>query len=200
MPDQTLKDIKKDIYLLLHKAEEMLDLTEDAFTKNRLAALDKAGGLAAEIHKKEDALTEAVSRIAPSDAGARAIVSVPGHIEKVATNIERIIDNIRVKIKEGLLFSDKAIQETNTITAKAKEMLKKAGEAAVTGSDARVHETVASSEAIIRMASDFATAHEDRLVTGECSPKSSSTYLCMLYAFEDMAAHTRDALRKMAVK
>ena len=72
-------------------------------------------------------------------------------------------------------------------------MLKKAGEAAVTGSKATIESALAESDAIERMANDFATAHEDRLVTGECSPKSSSTYLCILYAFEDMGAHIKDA-------
>jgi len=33
MPPKTVKDIKKDIYLMLHKAQEMLDLTADAFEK-----------------------------------------------------------------------------------------------------------------------------------------------------------------------
>jgi hypothetical protein len=37
-------------------------------------------------------------------------------------------------------------------------------------------------------------------VTGECSPKSSSTYLCILYAFEDMGAHIKDATKRLAGK
>jgi hypothetical protein len=53
---------------------------------------------------------------------------------------------------------------------------------------------------MIHMSNEFATAHEDRLVAGECSPKSSSNYLCILYAFEDMASHTKDALNKLAPK
>ena len=31
MPEQTIKDLKKEIYLVMHKAQEMLELTEDAF-------------------------------------------------------------------------------------------------------------------------------------------------------------------------
>jgi len=200
MPDQTLKDIKKDLYLLMHKAEQMLELTEDAFTKSKTASLDQAASLAGEIRAKEDALTEKLAKLATSDSAARAILSVPVHIEKIAVSIERIITNVRVKIKEGLLFSDKAVQETGRLLVQGKEMLKKAGEAIVTSSPESMETVRIDSESMIRLANDFATTHEDRLVAGECSPKASSNYLCMLYAFEDMAAHAKDAVKKLSVK
>ena len=81
---------------------------------------------------------------------------------------------------------------------KGKEVLKKAGEAVVTGSATGSEAVRTESEAMVQMANTFSTAHEDRLVTGECSPKSSSNYLCILYAFEDVASHTKDVLRKMS--
>lgn len=198
MPDQSMKDIKKEIYLLIHKAEQMLELTEDAFMKNRPGTLDQAGSLAREIKAKEDLLTEKLAKAAPGSVEARAILSVPMHIEKIAISIERIADNIRVKIKEGLLFSDKAIQETGMMMKKGKEVLKKAGEAVVTGSAAGMEAVRTDSDAMVRMANEFSTAHENRLVTGECSPKSSSNYLCILYAFEDLASHAKDVLKKMS--
>ncbi len=200
MSDQALKDIKKDIYLMIHKAGEMLELTEDAFAKSRLSALDEAKEISREIKTKEDVLTEKLAKAATTNSEARAILSVPVHIEKIAVSVERIMDNIRLKIQEGILFSDKAIQESGRMIAKGKEVLKKAGEALVTGSTTAAETVKTESDAMIKMATDYATAHEERLVTGECSPKASSTYLCMLYAFEDLAAHTRDVLRKTTGK
>ena len=198
MSDQVLKDAKKDIYLMIHKAGEMLELTEDAFTKSRLAALDEAKEIAREIKVKEDLLTEKLAKTAGANAEARAILAVPVQIEKIAVSIERVMDNIRMKIQEGILFSDKAIQESGRMIAKGKEVLKKSGEALVTGSAAAIQTVQKESDAMIKLSNDYATAHEERLVTGECSPKASSTYLCMLYAFEDLAAHTREILKKMS--
>jgi len=195
---ETVKDVKKDIFLIMHKAQEMLELTEDGFAKNKLAALDQADDLAKEIHAKEDALTATLAKIAAANSEARTLLPVPAHIEKIATSIKRITESSRARIKEGMLFSDKAILETGKLFAKTKEVLKKAGEAAVTGAKATVETTLADSDAIERMANEYATAHEERLVTGECSPKSSSTYLCILYAFEDMGAHIKDATRKLS--
>lgn len=198
MSEQTVKDLKKDIYLIMHKALEMLELTEDGFAKNRLSALDQADELAKEINTKEDALTDALAKMASTNSEARSLLTVPSHIEKIATSIARITDNSRVRIKEGMLFSDKAIFETGKLFAKTKDVLKKAGEAAVTGAKATVESTITDSNTIERMANEFATAHEERLVSGECSPKSSSTYLCILYAFEDMGAHIKEATKRLA--
>ncbi len=198
MAEQTIKDVKKDIYLIMHKALEMVELTEDGFTKSKLSALDQADELSKEIHTKEDALTATLAKLASANGEARKILTVPSHIEKIATSIKRITENSRCRIKEGMLFSDRAILETGKLFTKTKEVLKKAGEAAVTGAQATIAGAVSESDAIERMANDFATAHEERLVTGECSPRSSSTYLCILYAFEDMGAHIKDATRRLA--
>ncbi len=198
MSEQSVKDLKKEIYLIMHKALEMIELAEDGFTRSKLSALDQAEELSREIHAKEDALTAALARLAAGNTEARAILTVPSHIEKIATSIKRIMENVRTRIREGMLFSDKAILETGRLFSKTKEVLKKTGEAAVTGAKASIDNALRESEAIEKMANDFATAHEERLVTGECSPKSSSTYLCILYAFEDMGSHIKDAAKRLA--
>jgi Na+/phosphate symporter len=200
MSEPTVKDLKKDIYLAMHKAQSMLELTEDGFMKSKASSLDRADELAVEIQAKEDNLTTLLARMASANNEARTILTVPAHIEKIATSIKRIGENSRNRIKEGLLFSDKAILETGKLFTKSKDILKKAGEAAVTGSQATLQSVLADSDALERMANDFATAHEERLVTGECSPKSSSTYLCILYAFEDMGAHIKNTITKLSGK
>jgi len=198
MPEQTLKDLKKEIYLTMHKTQEMLELTEDGFTKNKIASLDQAEEIAKEIHQKEDVLTAALAKMSAVDPGAREIISVPAYVEKIATSIKRMTEASRIRIKEGMLFSDKAVMETGKLFAKSKDILKKSSEAAVTGTRATAEAIIADSDILERMANEFATAHEDRLVAGECAPKSSSTYLCLLYAFEDMGAHVKDVTKKLA--
>lgn len=200
MPELTTKDIKKDIYLMLHKSQEMLELTADAFNKNRTPKLEEAMEISREIHTKEDALTAALAKIASSNNEARTIVSVPAHLEKIATSIKRMIDNTQTRIKEGQLFSDKAIHEAGTLFTTTREILKKAGDTIVTGNKAASEAVMKESDKLVRMANDFAAAHEQRLVSGEASPKSSTTYLCILYAFEDLAWHLKETVRKLTAQ
>ncbi len=197
MSGDALKEIRKDLYLMLNKSREMLDLTEDAFTKNRIAQIDQAEELAGEIQSKEDLLTEKLAKLSSTMPEARAMISVPAHVEKIAATIKRVQDNVRSRIKDGMLFSDKAIQETGIMFVKAKELLKKAGEAMVAGTRKQAEDIIAESDALERLVSEFTTAHENRIVSGESTPKSSTVYLCILYAFEDMAGHVKNAVRKI---
>lgn len=200
MPEQTIKDLKKEIYLMMHKAQEMLELVEDGFMKSKLASLDQADELVKEIHSREDILTTTLAKMASANNEARTLLTVPSHIEKIATIIMRITESSRTRIKEGLLFSDKAVNETEKLFAFTMDVLKKSAEAAITGSESAVKTTIADADAMERMANNFATAHEDRLVTGECSPNSSSTYLCILYAFEDMGTHIKNVVKRLSAK
>lgn len=200
MAEQTMKDLKKDIYLMLHKSLEMMELIEDGFVKSKVSALDQAEDLAKDIQVREDRLTETLSKLAAANSEARGILGVPGHIEKIAYNLRRLNDGIRTKNKEALLFSDKAMQETGTLFAKAKEILKNASDAAVTSNTAAADKVKSEAEALVGLADGFATAHEDRLVAGECSPKTSSTYLCILYSFEDVVSHAKEVVKKLTAK
>ena len=196
MSGDAIKEIKKELYLMINKSREMLELTEEAFMKSKPAALDQASEIAGEIHAKEDELTGQIAKLAAATPDARRILTLPGSIEKVATTIQRIQDNTRNRIRDGILFSDKAIHEAGTMFTKAKEVLKKAGEAVVTGGKQTVDEVINESNAIEQMVIDYSTAHEDRIITGECSPKSSTIYLCILYAFEDMAGFIKDTMKR----
>jgi Na+/phosphate symporter len=200
MTEQTVKDLKKEIYLVMHKAQTMLEFTEEGFMKNKISSLDEADEVAKEIHAKEDILTADLAKLAATSSEARAMLSVPASIEKIATYIRRIGENSRERIKYGLLFSDKAIAETGTLFAKARDILKKAGESAVTNSVATIDAVITETDSLERMANEFATAHEERLVTGECSPKSSSNYLCILYAFDDMGEQIRNSVKRLSGK
>jgi phosphate:Na+ symporter len=200
MAEQTLKDLKKEIFMTMHKAQEMLELAEEGFIKNKLSSLSQADELTKEIHVKADSLTAALAKMASANNEARSLLAVPAHIEKIAVSIKRIIEGSRSRTKEGMLFSDKAVRETAQLFAKTKDALKKAGEATVTGTQALIENTLAESDSISRMANDFATAHEERLVTGECSPKSSSIYLGILYAFDDVGANVKDTVKRLSGK
>lgn len=198
MSGESLKEVKKELYLMLQKTREMLEFTEEAFSTNKLSPLDNAEELAHEIHAKEDAMTESLAKMASGNAAVRALVSSPAQIEKAATCIKRIVDSTRTRIKDGLLFSDKAIQETSVLFGKAKDALKRSGEVIVTGTAKAGDEVIAQLDEIERIASDFTTAHENRIISGEASPKSSTIFLCILYAFDEMAGYVKSVVKRAA--
>jgi Na+/phosphate symporter len=200
MAEQTVKDLKKELYLLMHKMQEMLDLAEDGFTKNKLSTLAEADELAKEIHAKEDSLIAALAERAAIDNEARSLLAIPSLIANTTSSINRIVEGCRTRAKDGLLFSDKAVSEAKKLFGTSKNALKHAGEATVTGAKASIDTALLESAALMRMSNEFATAHEERLVAGICKVSCSSTYLRMLYAFEDIGAHMKDAVKRLSTK
>jgi Na+/phosphate symporter len=198
MPEHTVKEIKKDIYLMLHRSLEMLELTADAFVHGTSSKLTEAMDISAEIHSKEDALTGSLAKLSSTNDDARAILSVPASVEKIASAIEQIIGHTRQKIKENMLFSDKAVQEIKLLFTKTEAVLKKTADAAATGSQATLEAVTKDSDAVVKMAIDFATEHEDRLISGEASPKSSTVFLSILTIFEYLAWNAKEIVKKTA--
>ncbi len=200
MAEQSLKDIKNDLYLTLHKVRELVDLAEDAFSKNKLSSLNQTDELVQEIQSKEVQIIASLANMAPTNEEARSLLSVPSHIKSVSSSTMRIIENIRKRIKGGVLFTDKAILETQKLFASVQNALKKCGDAMVTGEKSAIESVLAESEAIGRMTIEFSTAHEERLVNAKCCSLASSTYLDMLHAFEDVGMHIKNAMRKLSGK
>lgn len=200
MPEQAIKEIKKDIYLMLHKCVEMLNLSADAFVKNTPSKLAEAIEISKEIHAKEDALTAALAKMGSSHAEARTILAVPAYIEKIAVSIESIIDHTRQKAKEDILFNDKAIQDAKLLFTATQDVLKKTADITVKSSTTAADGIMRESDKIVRMSLDFATAHENRLISGEASPKSSSVFLFILYTIEDLVWFAKEIVRKMTGK
>jgi Na+/phosphate symporter len=200
MSDKDVKELRKEIYLLMHNIREMLEFTQDGFLKNRLSSLNQADDLSREIRVKAETLTAAIAKSASTDDQARSLLTISFHLDELRTSIGRIVENSRVRIREGLLFSDKAISEASSLFVKTDGILKNTADSAVTGSPAAVTNALEESESLERMTSAFATAHEQRLITGECQPRASSIYLSILYAFEDLRAHLKNAARKLPVR
>jgi len=200
MAEQSLKDIKHDMYLTLHKVRELVGLAEDAFSKNKLSSLSQADELAQEIQAKEVQIIASLAKMAATNEEARSLLVVPSHIKSIATSTMRLIENIRKRIKGSVLFTDKAITEAHQLFTSVQDALKKAGDAAVTGEKAIIESVIAISDAIARMTIDFSTLHEVRLVNAKCCSLASSTYLDMLHAFEDMSMHLKSAMKKFPGK
>jgi hypothetical protein len=49
-----------------------------------------------------------------------------------------------------------------------------------------------------RMATEYATMHEERLIAGVCVPRSASIYVKMLEAIKNTAWHSKEIAVKLA--
>ncbi len=194
-------EISKELIERLHNmsrsTEDCIYLLQNAFIYNSSKSLDECEAKAKEIHESEKIFTKEIIEEVKVDRDMRAYVSVPGHIERIGDYIEDIIGCIRTKIREGILFTDKAVSEVAFLYERLQEVLKSTSDI-ILARNRIVREYIRESASeISRSANEFATMHEERLVEGLCMPKASPLFLDILDAIKGISWHAKEIAEKL---
>ncbi len=173
------------------KTEESISILQNAFYCNKSSFLEDARALTGSIREKVTKLTreiEAATQVAPK---LEAYVTIPRHLERISDHIDKIAYNIGVKIKENILFSDKAISETTYMLQRTKEILNTLTDFILARNNFIADYLREAEQEIERSAARFSTLHENRLIEGLCSDKASGIFLHILDSVKVIAWHTR---------
>lgn len=167
---------------------EMLALVRTSFRGHDPAALDLAAALGRTVHKQEKDLTERLLAAAPEAAGIRF---APAHLERIGDAAEGLIRVLRTMEAEGTVFTDRGLGEIDQLFGRAIELVECARDLTLTGNAVLARHLEIESMRFHDLASDFARAHEERLIEGVCMPKASSAYLAMLDHLREITRHAR---------
>jgi Na+/phosphate symporter len=173
---------------MFRDARDMLLLTWAGVRAPSAAALDTAAALGRSIHKAEKELTERL--VAGSDEAA-PLRLVPAHVERIADAIEGLIRSCQQMGAEGTAFTPHGMREVNALFERAVELLECAGDLTLTGNRVLARHVELESMRFQDLATEYARAHEDRLVEGACRPASSSAYLGILDYLREITRHAR---------
>ena len=127
----------------------------------------------------------------------RVYIIVPGHIERIGHSIGNIIRCTRVKIREGISFSDRAVSEITFLMERLQEVLKNVGDI-ILARNVIIRKYVEESVAEIgRSADAFETTHGERLIEGSCTPEAAPLFLDILDAIKVIAWHSKEIAEKL---
>lgn len=174
---------------------EMLSLAWSSFRRHDAATLDKAVVLGRSIHKVEKELTERLLSAPPEVEGLRFI---PAHLERIGDATEGLIRCLRAMEAEGTVFTDRGLREVNELFERAIELLECARDLMLTSNRVLARHIEIESMRFQDLASEFARAHEERLIEGVCMPQASSTYLAILDYLREITRHARRLSSRVA--
>lgn len=197
MKEESLKTLVSKLHDMNESTVECLDLLQNAFIHDSPKSLDASELKAKEIHQTEKILTQELVEEAKNNPDTLVYVSVPGHLERIGDYLEDVIGCIRTKIKDGTLFSDKAISEVTFLMQRIHEVLKNIGDIILTRNGVIGTYVKESQAEISRSANEFATMHEERLIKGLCMPRASSLFLDIMDATKGIAWHAREIVEKL---
>ena len=173
---------------IFRDARDMLLLTWAGVRAPSVAALDTAAALGRDIHKAEKDLTE---RLVAEPAETAALRLVPAHVERIGDSIEGLIRCCQQMADEGTVFTSRGTREVNVLFERAVDMLECAGDLTLTGNRVLARHVEIESLRFEDLANEYARAHEDRLVEGDCRPAASSAFLAILDSLREITRHAR---------
>lgn len=194
--DKSLDTYRLQLSEALDDVVNMVALTYDGFMKHKKATLQQAEALGRTIHQFEKTFDEAVIKEGDKE-GVRLLLALAGHVERIGDCLEAVIRTVHTKVVEGTLFSDKAVAELSSIYTAVRDMARDVKDVVLTGNPVLVEHTVAASEKTSQAARDFATHHQERLISGVCQPKHSSLYLDMVDNLRMVSGHLREMVENI---
>ncbi len=187
-----IKSRLTELYELTNNTGEFISALQTAFMYHTSTPLQEYKSKLEAVEKETSALSAMMKEAVSDDQGMKPYVEVPEHLASVWKSLGTLFDLIDKKIREKVLFSDKAGNETIYLLQRLVEMLRPTGDM-ILARNTFLSKYIQESQANIEnLADEYATLHENRLITGECLPVASSIYVNMLGAIKSIAWHTKE--------
>ncbi len=178
-------------------AEECISLLQTAFIYNIASTLPECRTKTESIKGDEIILTKTISGISRDNPTFNKYVPIPGHLANIALNLEKLSELIANKISNKILYSDKAVNEVMFLLQRLAEIIRPTSDMILARNRFLSKYVEESASEIVKMADEYATFHEDRLIRGECLPVASSQFIGILNAIKSIAWHAKEVTMKV---
>ncbi len=178
-------DIFRDLSELTTSIQGIMDNIFKAFVGHKKSLLGSVQETAGMIDTKIKSTTAAVLS-GQGEADCMATLELLKGLERIKYSALKMSDGVAAKIKDQVLFSDKAVAELKDTFAVVSECLEHITDLVVTGNPVLADHLISRGRIYGTILSEYAGEHEDRLIKGICLPKSSIIYLTMLDALKDI--------------
>jgi Na+/phosphate symporter len=176
------------------KLGDMLGTARVAFNRHSAASLEQLkktyGEFSAESKRAVDDFGTLAAKASENQkATFIRLQSVLTHLQMVGDDLEGLYTPIGKKMKEGVLFSDKAVAQANQLFDHLTGILRSILDALKTDNDFLKRYIQEEGQRLTQSCNDFATEHEARLIEGVCPPQAAPLFLAMLNRLRSAGQH-----------
>jgi Na+/phosphate symporter len=176
------------------KLGDMVGAARDAFNRHSGISLEQLktlhGELAQEIQNTEDNFeTLAAKASEKQQAPLVRLQSALTHLRMVGDILSELATPIGQKMKEGILFSDKAVAQANQLFDHLTGILRSILDTLKTDNEFLKRYVMEEGQRLTQACNDFATEHEARLIEGLCLPQAAPLFLALLNGMRTIGQH-----------
>ena len=195
------KEIKGKMVRVCQNLMKMLNLASVAFREPTGKSFKEAKEVKDTILQYSSELTSFIISKSPStDKGkgwAKPYLSIASSFDRMTYNIEGILDRIRGKSENHILFSDGAVKEVNDIFQEAMRLLEYLSNLITTENKLLGQRIGEEGKSVFEIVNTYSEEHEERLIQGVCEPKHSPVYLGILESLKGVMVHTLEVSGKI---
>jgi Na+/phosphate symporter len=189
----------------IDKLLTMMGAARDAFNRHSSISLQElqnlAGSVAQDFSAISTQLRTLITRKPEAErSGLTRLLSILSPLEVIGQNLGGLTQPIEKKIKDGVLFSDKAVTQVNYLFDQHAGMVRSILDIVKTDNGFLKKFVLQESRKLVQACTDFATEHEDRLIEGLCLPQAAPIFLAVLDRFRTIGEHEMEAANLLAQK
>ncbi|MFA5112100.1 MAG: hypothetical protein WC443_11880 [Desulfobaccales bacterium] len=126
--------------------------------------------------------------------------SILNHMEMIGDNIGGFADPIEKKIRNAVLFSDKAVTQTNFLFDQHSGLIRSLLDIIKTDNEFLKKYVLEEGRKLVQACIDFATEHEERMIEGLCMPQAAPIFLAILDRMRIVSQHEMEITTILAKK
>jgi Na+/phosphate symporter len=188
------KEIKGKMTLVCQSLMRMLGLASEGFRRPSEESFEEAEEVEDKIHQYSSELTSfIISRSPPSEKEkewVKPYLSIASTLDRMAYSIEGVLDRVRGKSENHILFSDQAVKELNDLFQEAMRLLENLPNLITTQDRLLARRIGEEGRSMLKIADGYSEVHEERLIDGICVPKHSPIYLGIIESLKGVVVHT----------
>ena len=188
------KEIKGKMTLVCQSLMRMLELAFDGFRRPNEESFNEAEEFEDKIYQSLSELTGFIISKNPSSEKEKEWVkpylSIASSLDRMAYSIEGILDRVRGKSENHILFSDQAVEELNDLFQEAMRLLENLPNLITTQDKLLAQRIGEEGRSMLKIADGYSEVHEERLIDGSCVPKHSPIYLGIIESLKGVVVHT----------
>jgi Na+/phosphate symporter len=195
------KEMKEKMVLVSQHLIKMLSLASEAFRKPTEKPFKEAEKVKTRILQGSSKLTSfIISKSPPSEKGkrwAKPYLSIASSFDRMTYNIEGILDRLRAKSENHILFSHQAVKEVNDILQEVMRLLEYLPRLITTENKLLGQRIGEEGRSVFEVVNVYSEEHEERLIQGVCVPEHSPIYLGILESLKGVTVHTLEVSGKI---
>ena len=188
------KEIKEKMILVCQSLMRMLELAFEGFQKPTERFFEEEAEFEDKIYEYSSELTGFIISKSPSSGREKERVkpylSIASSLGRLTYNIQGILDRVRGKSENHILFSDQAVKEVSGLFQEAIRLLENLPNLLTTESKSLAQRVGEEGRSMLRIADAYSEDHEERLIDGICVPEHSPLYLSIIESLKGVMVHT----------